>query len=815
MKISKAWLCDFVDISDLSHAEFETIVTTKVAEVDSIEEIGLGLDTAVVVEILATKAHPQANKLQIATVTDGKTQYEVVCGAPNCRSGLTTAFLPIGSTIESTDGKIKIEQRELRGVTSFGMLASEAELGISSDHAGILELDLKVGQKLREVYGASDAIIEIDNKSLTHRPDLWSHFGFARELSAILKRPLKSDYDQFATSPELVTKYIAQFAKGKTDFQIKIDANTECRRFTAIEITGLDSRKSPAWLRRRLTSIGANPKSLLIDLSNYVMFDLGQPNHTYDADRLSGKVLQIRNAEPGEKFAGLDGETRALNPQEVVVADENGCQCLGGVLGGALSSISDVTTRVLLETENWNPTRVRRTMKHTGIRTDSSNRFEKDQSAESVVLGTVRYLELLNQCGVKFEVRGELLDVYPIKQQVVSIPYAPVKIRELLGAEISDPEIAEILTALSFKIERETITVPYYRATKDVGILYDLVEEVGRIYGYERIPEAAPLFAALAPRYDELKGFENSVRELLRGAGFNEISTYSFVNEEFSRRCGYNLQAAIELQNPISAEERFMRSSLIPNLLTALETNARHTREIMVFECGRVFEAWNDTEALAQPCNERRMLSLGLVADDDKLFYALVGILNRIVRQVTIETMEILPEWKSAEHEDLFEEKRWMHPYRKGLLKLATKGRTDDLGVIAQVIPGAITLAGQKVVCAEIDLGRLYALRDERDFFTPVNRYPESFFEMSVIMHEHAEFSKLQRLLKNSTPQGLLRGMEILSVYQGKPLEPDEKSISVKMRFASDAGTISNEELQELQKGLMHAVTANGYRLRQ
>lgn len=852
MKISKSWLNDYVDCADLSREAFYELVTTKVAEVDKVHPHAAPVAGALVALVRDVKPHPAKDKLVVARVTTGRDEIDVVCGAPNCIPGMLTAYVPPGGSVEKPDGSqvITVEARDVLGVPSVGVLVSEAELGLTGDHRGIFDLTVvggapKPGDALAAFVGEPDIVLEIDNKSLTHRPDLWCHFGFARELSAILGRPLKRDPDRFADDTREGRSLLESISRAAPTFKIKVDRETKSHRFSTIGFAGASCQASPLWIRRRLSAVGAGVRNLLVDLSNYVMHDIGQPNHAYDADLLRGDEIRVRYAEEGEEFAGLDGMIRALTKDDVVIADRDGAVALGGIIGGARSSIQDTTSALLLECAHFDPVVVRLTAKRHAIRTDASMRFEKSRSPYAVPLALHRFAELLTSLDPKVSVSAGLSEDFPVRPNAVSIPFRYDYIRSRLDPAVSADQIKSILTSLRFGVTDSgpgaaTARVPYERATRDVTIEDDLVEEVGRIFGYGNMAEVAPLISSDPQPVRPIADLESRVRARLTADGFSEIYLYSFMNRERAEALGYDTSDAVELLNPIDAESSVVRNTLVPGIIGALERNARFLDRGMVFELGRSYQrdpvaAYGSLENGGQVPNavasERRILALGYYSDEGETrlgaattppvsggasWYSVARSVQSLVRLVTVERVELrpieLPEALSAElfdadrmsrADDFSEFKRWMHPRRAATIVVSNVA----LGVIAEVSPVPALDVPPRSIVAEIDLSLLLSI--QRDVgFTPLAKFPPSFFELSVVMPERAHYAALERLLYESIEPGYIRELRVLDVYRGSPLKEGEKSVSVKLSLGHDERTLSSDELALLQNRLVDGVNA-------
>ena len=843
MKISKTWLSDFLDLEDVSDEQFEDLVTTKVAEVDGIVQVATPLTAARVAHVKSINPHPSKDKLSVLSLALGDGEVSLVSGAPNLRKSSKVAFLPPGSFFQDPHNSqmIEIESREIAGIQSSGLVVSEAELGLTGNHQGVLLLDsfsCEVGQALSELIGGSDTVLEIDNKSLTHRPDLWSHLGFARELAAILGRPLKRSPDLWADDDKEGVQLLKELGSGKGAFTVRIDKTSRCRRFTSLEISGIRVEESPLWLRRRLFAVDAGIHNVVVDLSNYVMLDVGQPNHAYDFETLSGKEIVVRPAKSKEKLVCLDDVERELSPEDIVIADGSAAVALAGVIGGIKTSVTEKTQRLLLENANFDPVLVRQTTKRHQLRTDASNRFEKDRSPLSVPLGVHRFVELLAELGQSISIDGALTDSFPERPKPVSIPLSFDYVSERLGVKLRKKEIEEILSSLSFDLSNQKdgvcqVGIPYYRATRDIQIAEDLVEEVGRIYGYERVPETAPQILSLAPKQSKLRTSVHGAREFLRGAGFSEVYNYSFMSQEVAERLGYMSADSISLLNPVDVRQGLLRTSLVPGILEAVSRNHRFYSRQLLFEFGRSY--LNNTQPKAElestresdlfftqnaPAAEQQLLSLAYSSgrEEGELsellepalrqgadFFALASVLRKLCRLFSSEELRFLP------FESLEDAYPWMHPTRAAMISLS--GR--KLGVLAEVRADFIKDVLARLAVAELDFEQLISIAPIRQSFRAISKYPDSYFEVSVVMAESEHFSGLERILRNSLDDSLLKSIEVVSVYQGKPLKEDEKSISVRLSFGREDSTISSDELLALRNAVIGAVESSDYVFRE
>ncbi|MDR2338134.1 MAG: phenylalanine--tRNA ligase subunit beta [Deltaproteobacteria bacterium] len=851
MKLSRNWLEDYIDLSSVSNAELENWITTRIAEVDSLETLQEPMEDAIVALVKDVQALAHSKKLfkVLVEIGSGK-EAQVVCGATNCRVGMFTAYVPPQGKILVGGKLVEITEREVAGVLSCGVLVAEDELGLTNEHSGILDLSLvaggrnleapapvlKPGDKLKDIYGGADVIFEIDNKSLTHRPDLWCHFGFAREIAAILHKPLKKNINKYLDdSPEGQLAIKQLVGAGVSEYQVQIASATPCSRFMAVEIIKAKNEISPLWLRRRLQAIGAGVRTILVDLSNYVMHDVGQPNHAYDADRLVGKKLTARMATVGEIFKALDGASYELSPEDMVIADEQGIVGLAGIMGGERSSIYETTNHLFLESACFDAVTVRLSAKRHGIRTDASNRFEKSRSPFAAALAILRFVEIFLKLQPEAQIVSRVCDEFPNKPERKRIEVSGNYVRSRLGVEISDETIEQILTGLSFKVTRGSaaelsVEIPCERATKDISIADDLVEEVGRIYGYENIQEAAPQILPQPAESVKIKEFEYLVGSTLVARGFSEIYNYSFMSGSLAQKLGYDVRAAIKLKNAVDETTAHLRTSLIPNMFSAVEQNYKHEQELYIFEIGRTYEKDFDLRHLQLKFRdqyqtfpttfERRLVCLVYSSGRDEKelgcllkpavaqgadFYALAATVQNLVWLSTEKPVCLEP---LAQGDSAYV--AWMHPYRSA--RVVVNG--VDLGFIAEARIEAFEDVRERVVFAELDLELLMEVDVTQKMTKALPKFPDSFFELAVIMPEHEPYRNLEQLFWQKAQTKLLRRIEPLSVYTGQPLADGTKSVAVKFYFGSDDRTLAREEIEELQSSFMNVVKASQYSLR-
>jgi phenylalanyl-tRNA synthetase beta chain len=845
MKISREWLQEFVDFSDLAVDDFAELVTTRVAEIEECYTVGAPVSDTLVGKVLEVKPVPEKDKLSLVSVFLGSETLTVICGAPNVRENALVCYVPPGGNIRKADASaeeeelVRVEVKSFGAVSSQGVLLSQSELGIGVAHEGIVLLDevlpdisFTPGSRLDKYVDWKDLVIDIDNKSLTHRPDLWSHFGFAREISALLNRPLTLSLDMHADyGTERSSMYQDILLRGpRSEYSVHIEPVTKARRFAVQHISGLNNGSSPIWLQRRLFAVGAGTRNLLVDASNYVLHEVGQPNHAYDPACLSGTSLHVRMAKKGEHFTGLDEVERKLEESDVVIADTEHAVSLAGIIGGKGYSVRPETSEILIESANFDPVFVRQVCKRHQVRTDSSNRFEKNLSPFQVPLGILRYLDVLIRSGQTPSVPASWADTFPDPPEKVTVPFRPSYIRKRLGGvPETDTEIESILSALQFTVEDDSVEVPYFRATRDISIEEDLVEEVGRTIGYDRVPENPPLIQSTGSQRGLIAGAEVQLREFFSAAGFTEVYNDTFMDPEYFESLGYSLHDAVQVLNPVDQNARGVRVSLVPALIEVAKRNQKNFSCFSGFEVGRSYHVLPaDDSGKGDPgeqIQERRLVSFFHTVpkkedsggtpciDQGAGFYSMRTICERLSGLLGAGDLSLLPPEETSERtyaQDFQHSKFWMHPHRAARILV----NEMTCGVLAEVRPSFYPSRSERMLVAEIDIEALIATNPESRAFTEIPRFPASYFEISLVLHKKELFSTVRESFVANLGSGLLQRIEPVAVYEGAPLADEEKSLSLRFIFGKSDGTISAEELDTLRQRVIEVLEASKYRLR-
>jgi phenylalanyl-tRNA synthetase beta chain len=772
LKFSYNWIRELVEDLDYEPGPLEHLITMKTAECEGIEAAGALLDRACAARVATVEPIPQSHNVKAVVDAGRYGTRTVVCGAPNCRAGMLSVYAPVGTKV-------------IDGVESQGMLASAAELGINRDHTGIIELEGRAaGPPGAPLAGCvPDSIVEIDNKSITHRPDLWGHHGMAREVAAILGRKLK-DPVRMGLLPE-----------GPAAIQIAIEDYALCPRYSALVFENVETQPSPLWLQYRLSAIGLNPISNIVDMTNFIMAELAQPMHAFDADLLTGDTIFIRPARPGERLLALNEEEYALTPANLVIADGSGPIALAGVIGGMATSISAKTRRVVLESANFNASSIRRTSAALKLRTDASIRFEKAQDPKNTVRGLARAIELLEEIAPGMRLVGGVADC---GKEIPAPPPVDLPLDWLeskLGRAIEAAEVRRILESLEFGVadagpRRFSVTVPSWRATKDVSIKEDLVEEVGRMVGYGTITPQAPLFPSVAPPANPTREFHHDARQIFVDLGFTEVYNYSFISEESAQAFGFDPTAHVRVGNPIASDQALMRTSLLPGIRRTVLENAKHRDAFRVFEIGY--------EIHARPEDLPEETPHLVAAIYDRSGDGAAGLFElKRAAECFMPGAQACPDLAAA----------YEHPARAA--RILWRGET--VGRLFELHPTLLETGRAAIL--DLDLSRVQTLSAADTRYTPIRRYPASAFDLSVIAGARELAAALESKLA-ALAGPLVESIEFVRQYSGPPLAEGTKSVSFRLTAGSPERTLSSEEVGEIRACIIEGMRRQGYELR-
>ena len=785
MFISMNWISDFVDLSGLDKLDLISKFSLSTAEVEN--EIffkGQDLEGVVVAEILSVEEHPDSKKLHILNVDIGEaTPTQVVCGAPNVRVGMKTAFAKVGARL----GEITIAPRPLAGVDSFGMCCSEKEIGISDNHDGIMEItdDVKNGTDIKEIYAIDDIVFEVDNKSLTNRPDLWGHYGIAREFATIAHRPLKP---------------IEQIDLSKYDNLDKIDLKIEdelCQRYSCIRVENINTNVSPVDMRIRLYYCGMRALNLLADLTNYLMLEMGQPMHAFDSRKV--EKLRIKRFDKPFVFTTLDGVERNIDENTLMICNGDIPVCIAGIMGGLDSEIVEDTTTLTLESATFNAASIRKSAVRLAHRTDASARYEKSLDPEMTTVAIGRFLKLLLDIDPGVKVVSALTDEYAFHYPKVSLDFDKAFVDKYTGIEISNDHIINTLSALGFGIKADGdnfhVEVPSYRATKDVTMKADIIEEITRIYGYDNFD----IFTAKAPLYpvrmSDEKNIEDEVKDLLvQRFKLHEVHSYVWQYADEYKKLGMEVEDNIKLANSTNPNIETIRKSIIPTQLCQVNYNTSFATDFGIFEIGRVVEGLKEDGL----CDENKKLCITLFSKTKSLETLYFELRNMIAEVVDdLKHSKLSYEKMEANHS-------YEHP--KNLNAILCEG--NKLGLIGVAHPNVSKKIDKKaaIVFAEIDIASLTAITNKGIAYEEPSKYPSIEIDLSFVTDT---FDKINEAIK-AAGQSIIKKVSVADIYK----EGEQKSITVRLTFSHDDRTLTHEEVQEVVDGIIGELKTKGINLK-
>jgi len=805
MLISMNWISEFTDLSGVDLKELIGRFTLSTAEVEDIYEKGKNVKNVVVGKIIELNDHPNSKKLHLVKVDIGTEVVECVCGAPNVFVGAIVPFAKLGGQV----GDMEIKEAQIAGVMSRGMCCSEKELGISEDHSGLMMLDesYPLGTDIKEFMQLEDTVFEVDNKSLTNRPDLWGHYGIAREISVLTKRSLKP--------LEVVN---TSLYKDLAPIDVKVEDTDKTFRYSCITISNINKKKSPINMKIRLTYCGMRPINLLADLTNYLMMELGQPMHAFD----NGKVSKIRVktfAEP-IAFKTLDGIERKVDTDTLMICDEKEPAAVAGVMGGELSEITGETTCVLLESANFDGTSVRRSAARLGIRTDASARYEKTIDPELTIPAIERFLKLLIDIDPGVKVTSSLTDCYVKHYEKITIKFDKAYVDKYTGIDILADRIEETLTALGFGVIRKEddfeLTVPSWRATKDVTMKADIIEEITRIYGYDNFDIRSTKSLLTPIRHSVERNNEYQMKLLLSERyAMSEVHSYLWYESKMNKELGILTEPNIRVINSVTAENDTIRSTIIPSLLGFVAKNVDTNPEMGMFEIGRVADGLR-ADGL---CNERKRI--GIVVASKKLTEKEIYFkMKEVVEQLLLAIKNTNPTFMMKE--DL-KKYNYVHPINSASISL--KG--DEIGYLSILNPKVKNKIDKKlnVAFAEIDIENLEKVEAENLRYAEVSKYPGVTVDLSMITDKSLRYEKIveyvrefqsakNSLKENSGGACALQGFRLVDIFEDEKLLPGKKSITVRFEFGSMERTLEGQEISAMVEELLEVLKVKGIEFR-
>jgi len=791
MRVSLGWIKRILGQADLgvSVADLQAKLTLHLAEFEAdVERSGPNLDGVVVGKVLTCVQHPGADRLRLTTVDiGGPAPVPVVCGAPNVAVGQTVAVATIGTKLtmppkpEDTEGKptvITIKASKLRGEPSEGMICAEDELGLGTSHDGIMVLkdDLKAGTALSDALGIGDTVLLIENHAITHRPDLWGQWGWAREVAAILGLPPPAVPDS------------AWQAQGN---EWSVDLRSEgCTTYCGAVVDGVSNTPSPKWMQDLLNGMGVRPLGLLVDVTNFVMLELGEPMHAFDRREIAGNRLVVRDAADSEAFTTLDGKAHQLTTADVVIADDKRPLALAGIMGGQGSMVQGDTRTIVLEAATFLPTRIRRTRQRVGIATDSSARFEKGLYPELAPAAIARAIVLLKElcpsATVTHRFSAGTLSA-PAKQ--VTLP--PGDLTRLTSLTLSGDQQRELLGRLGFSANGDQVTIPWWRR-KDVGSAADLVEEIARLHGYHHVQPQTPRLPAAAPTVNVLRQAEHRTRRVLSASGWDEVATYAFTSEAWAEALGWS-DGLIRLAHPLSSEQTVMRQSLLPTLLEALARNRKHLATAALYEVGKRY----GTNCGRGEAAHERVVVTGVCAveGEDSPFFAARDAALALLRGLGYQPRFVARKDADAEVSagravDLFINK--LHVGVAGEVPKALRERAACPGNV-----GMFRIELEQLIAA---LGAAKPVPHQAP-----SRFPLVERQFTFDCPEELPYGDLELPMRQAAGE-LFAGAALDSIYRGDQLAAGRKAVSLRIFLQAQDRTLEEKDLQNVHGRIITSV---------
>lgn len=800
MKLSLNWLKEYVEIpNNISNQELGSLITLHTAEVDEVIDQGADFANMVVGQIDELYKHPNADSLQVTVTNIGEKQVKIVCGGSNLQVGMLVAVALPGSQVRwhGEGDLITLEATTIRGENSYGMICASSEIGMGESKGkeimDLSNLNCKPGTPLAEALNKTDVILDIDNKAITHRPDLWSHLGFAREIAVITNGKFKG-----------LPAQNSNLQVPTTGQEVNLDIHNPeiLSKWNSIIIENIKIEESPKWLQERLLAIGARPVNNLVDITNFVMYELGQPLHAYDKDKLSDLNLQIRFAKEGEQIETLDHKNRELTSQDPVLICQQKPVIILGIMGGSNSEVSEQTTSILLESATFDAVTIRKSSTFHNLRSDASQRFEKTLDQHLSLQALHRAIELITQICPEAKLAGPITQITNKPQPELVIELNSSKVNKYLGFELPEETIISILESLEFKVEKSQnkgqlkVTVPTFRASKDIQQEADLIEEVVRIYGYEKIQETTPHLPAKSPMYNLARKREHQARTILAGYGLDEVLNYSFYSKKDFQNTLLPESDHLSLKNFLSEDQTHLRTTLATNLLKCIHANSKNFASLQIFEIGRTYiENGNYF-----PTEEEKIAIA--VTHPTQAFPILKGIIEAFFEDFAHQKVEIIAAKEATPY---------LHPKKSIQIVDDNNIELGVGGIVHPLVQENFDLKNE-VAYAEINFARLTHTQARAKIFTPIQKFPGLEFDISVLMPKNFLAGELTTKLSKCSK--LTYNVEIFDVYEGENLGPDNKAVAYKISLQSPDRTLTDKDLQEAQENCQAIINKAGLSIR-
>ena len=792
MRVSLNLIRKYIDLPEgLTDEQIAYDMTLRTVEVDEVEKTAQKFHDIVVGKILEVKEHPNADRLRICIVDVGEEEpVQIVCGGSNLYEGEYVVVSKPGAEVvwHGQGEPVKVSKTKMRGEVSYGMICAASEVYLSDfypteNESEIIDLkgfECKPGDSVADLFGMNDTVLVIDNKSLSNRPDLWGYYGIARELSAIYDVPLKklSKYDV----PEV------------PEYNVEIKDTTKCNRYIAVEIDGIDDRKSPMWMQSLLSKIGQRPINAIVDITNYVMFAVGQPLHAFDKTHVSGEKIIVRNAKEGEELLLLDNNTIKLTTDDLVICDESDAMGLAGIRGGKKDSILPDTKGIVLEVANFSADTIRQTGKRFAEKTDAAIRYEKGLDTQRVREGADLALSLIKEIFPDSKII-KYTDLYPNETKKNEIKVSEEFLDTRLGKKIPQEKIKQILTSLGYEISYKDgqydVIVPTWRSTGDVTIKDDVMGDIARILSFDSF-EAKPItitFEHSVKQNDVL--LERRIKEYLaERCGFYEIFTYPWIEEKYINAAGVDINKSIKLATPPAPDLAYLRSSLIPGLLEAISKNLRYYDEFRLFDYEEVYEKGDyrpssDDEVL--PIQKNYLAGCIVGKDAKELFYSAKGVIENMARYSHMEEINL----------EQIEKPSWAD--KNAYLNITKNGEIiGTLGLLSVKVMSETKIKRTNVAMFEVNCDKFVPYASRTNEYERLPELPLVEKDLSIIVDENVMWNQIEDSIKSKVKE-----LEFVDEYRGNQIPEGKKSITLKVKILNEGTTMTSEQINERMNSIL------------
>lgn len=811
MKVSLNWIKEFMDIPPkYSAAQLAELLTLRTCEVEAHEDEALKFANMVIGKVLAIRPHRNADKLRLVDTDIGGKTVQIVCGGENLEAGMLIAVALPGALVKwHGEGElVELKEAKIRGEASYGMICAEEEIGLAplTPRNGITIANLvchgvaqegKPGIPLAKGLGLNDVIFDIDNKSLTHRPDLWGHYGMAREFAAFLGKKLKP----FVARNPVVEK--------GPKVKIEMQKREIAARFLSTIITGIKIEPSLAWMQTRLRAIGMRPVNNIVDVTNFVMHELGHPMHAFDRRVISNDTFVIRFARENEVIETLDHKKRQLSQEDALVTNGEKALGIAGVMGGLNSEVKHDTTEIILEAAAWNPVMIRKTATRHALRSDAAQRFEKSLDPEITGIAFHRACELILKICEGAHLAGPTTDVYPDKQKIRKLAAVSLnldRVNRKIGAQISQQKAAAHLKALEFGVKRGKkgelkVTIPTFRATKDINIEDDLVEEIARMHGYEKIAPALPSLPIRLPQENRERILKHAARQIFSlGLGFIETNHYSFYGKAEIRKAALPEELHLKLDNPLTEDQTHLRISLLPNMLKSAALNLYHRKNFKLYEIGRTYIKTGEYFP-----REEKFIG-AIVASAEKksaeLFYDALGALETFLEKFGAKVEMVVIENPP--------------PYAHPSVCAAAKADGQKIAAVFEIHPRILKNFGiekTQVAAFEINFTKLVAAGREGHIYHPLPQFPGIEIDVSVLVSKKTPAKEIHELIAKCD-HALIANLKLIDAFEHESFGRDKKSLTFRVLLQSPDRTLADSEMKIVQERIFSALRQSGFAIR-